>query len=144
MTDKKEREILYIGLKMVNGSKEELISRIEDFLEVNKDARVYCDHVTLEFKPAEDSEILKWVKENEGRTIKVLAEKYGIDINECGEVCAFGILFDEDVPCRNEIPHVTLTCTGNRKPVESNNIKEKEWKEIIPFELDTEVCIWYK
>lgn len=127
------RKILYVGVKLTDESKKLL----DDYIPAVSEKK-YLDHMTSEFRPQEDSDILQWVLAHEGETIELKVSHYGFDVSERGNVWALGV--KTEAPSKNKRKHITIATSGTRKPVESNHITE--WYPIDGPVLEGVVCVW--
>lgn len=130
-------KVLYIGLQLTEESREELLSHFE----LDESKKIFADHVTLEFAPREDSEVLKWASEHEGEEETILVTKHGTMITMSDKVTAVGV--EITAPCKNAQPHITVYTEGGMRPKDSNRISDwVPYKE--PFTLVGKVKLYKK
>lgn len=115
----KQSDILYTAVVLDNGSKNALLSRVED--EIPTDWTIIAHHMTITFaKPLP-------TKEDLGKEVMLTVNELGMsDMAMAVKVSGY--------PSNNEIPHITIAVNPNGgKPVMSNDITN--WVKIKPFNV---------
>jgi len=115
----KESDILYTAVVLDNGSRNALLSRVED--EIPTDWSIIAHHMTITFaKPLPN-------KEDLGKDVTLTVTDLGIsDMAMAVKVSGY--------PSNNENPHITIAINPNGgKPVMSNNITN--WVKVKPFNI---------
>jgi hypothetical protein len=123
-----QSDILYTAVVLDNGSRNALLSRVED--EIPSDWSVIAHHMTITFsKPLP-------TKEDLGKEVMLTVTDLGLsDIAMAVKVSGY--------PSNNEIPHITIAVNPNGgKPVMSNNITN--WVKIKPFNINGKVTEFKK
>ncbi len=121
------KEVIYTGIFLTEESKAILLKQFSNI--VNSDWKFYADHLTLGFgEMAFIGEVNTFYQENEGKKIKLIANKLGLSDK------AMAISVIGNFKCSNKIPHITIAISPNGKPVHSNYIEN--WTEIKPIELE--------
>jgi predicted kinase len=124
----KESDILYTAVVLDNGSRNALLSRVED--EIPSDWGVIAHHMTITFaKPLPN-------KEDLGKEVTLTVTDLGLsDMAMAVKVSGY--------PSNNEIPHITIAVNPNGgKPVMSNAITN--WVKIKPFNVSGKVTEFKK
>ena len=78
-----------------------------------------------------------WLLKNEGKQFPLTI----IAIGKSEKACALQVEMD-DIPCSNNLRHITVSVAPNGKPVDSNNILD--WHNIKPFTILTTIKIYKK
>lgn len=125
-------DFVYIGLFLTEESR----NKLYDIFTIPLNSKVYMEHCTLLFKRTQmehknaqrviDTYIKQLKNKNHEQTIIITAIGYS------EKAIAFKV--NPNVPCCNEIPHITLCTLNEGKPFDSNDITE--WKP-----LDTPIKI---
>lgn len=120
------RDFVYIGLFLTNESKE----RLKELIDIPFESKVYMEHCTLLFKNTQiehknaqrviDAYIKQLKNKEHKQTIIITAIGYN------DKVIAFKV--NPNVPCCNEVPHITICTMNGGKPVDSNDINE--WHQL--------------
>ncbi len=119
----KETDILYSAVVLDNGSRNALLSRVED--EIPQDWKVIAHHMTIVFgKPVPN-------KEDLGKDVNLTVTELGLsDMAMAVRV--------EGYPSKNDIPHITIAINPNGgTPAMSKEITK--WKKIKPFVVSGKV-----
>ena len=79
-----------------------------------------------------------WAIQFEGKVFEVYAYEYGVSDK------AFAVKLETNIPCANEIKHITVMINPDNggKPVDSNNIKD--WKKMPVITLSGYVKFNFK
>lgn len=119
----KETDILYSAVVLDNGSKNALLSRVED--EIPQGWKIIAHHMTIAFaKPVPN-------KEDLGKVVNLTVTELGLSD------MAMAVRVD-GYSSKNEIPHITVAINPDGgKPVMSNEITK--WRKIKPFVVSGEV-----
>ncbi|TXG80029.1 MAG: hypothetical protein E6R13_08815 [Spirochaetes bacterium] len=119
----KETDILYSAVVLDNGSKNALLSRVED--EIPQGWTIIAHHMTIAFgKPVPN-------KEDLGKVVNLTVTELGLSD------MAMAVRVD-GYSSKNEIPHITVAINPDGgKPVMSNEITK--WRKIKPFVVSGEV-----
>ena len=100
--------------------------------------RFYAHHMTIHFGARTLSKYTEdWLLKNEGKQFPLTI----IAIGKSEKACALQVEMD-DIPCSNNIRHITVSVAPNGKPVDSNNILD--WHNIKPFTILTTIKIYKK
>lgn len=99
-------KVVYIGIFV---SKEQLVELFPPMFE-----KVQCDHVTLAFSPSQ---------EEVSFFTPLLGKEVDISVHEMvwDEKCQ-AVRAEVTVPCRNPVPHITISHRTDVKPVYSNEL----------------------
>ena len=119
----KETDILYSAVVLDNGSKNSLLSRVED--EIPEGWKIIAHHMTIVFgKPVPN-------KEDLGKNVNLTVTELGLsDMAMAVRV--------EGYPTKNNIPHITVAINPDgATPSMSNEITK--WRKIKPFAVSGEV-----
>ena len=117
---------MYVSIDLDNDSRLKLKSFAEAY--VNDAFGVYgtyiCHHCTVAHISNLDNDTLEWCFDHEGEKFNMFVDRIGIS----DLACAVAVDFDDDVPCKQNYPHVTVAVNAckNGKPVDSNYITEFE------------------
>ena len=84
-----------------------------------------CDHLTLAFKPTEDE--LGALPIGEMATIRVLGRAHDTEIQAL--FCAVSL------PCKNEYPHITISCAAGINAKQSNVLLEHGHESLVETRL---------
>lgn len=103
---------IYVGAFISEASKAYLLERIPP---VHKS--VFGDHVTLVYMPTDEQLSLFSL----GADLLVMVESIAFD----GKGQAVLIKTPRDILCKNENPHITISCAEGVKPVYSNELLKK-------------------
>lgn len=130
--------LLYTSLVLTEESKRLLLDEVMKFAPKWENGRIIAEHHTIAFHTNMIDEILDWCMENEGKMFRVFAYEYGVSDK------AFAVKLETDIPCANEIKHITVMTNPDNggKPVDSNNIKD--WKEMPVITLSGYVKFNFK
>lgn len=130
--------LLYTSLVLTEESKRLLLDEVMKFAPKWENGRIIAEHHTIAFHTNMTDEILDWCMENEGKMFRVFAYEYGVSDK------AFAVKLETDIPCANEIKHITVMTNPDNggKPVDSNNIKD--WKEMPVITLSGYVKFNFK
>lgn len=126
----------YYGLFLNEETRKNIKEKVKLFnlfdINYNNFDKIYIDHCTLlhsSKNTVENKDILNFCENN-------LNKRFKIKINGIGnsdKASAFRIDLG-DIPCANEIPHITIGTKNGGKPVDSNLIPF--WVSIEPFEIE--------
>ena len=115
-------DFVYIGLFLTEESRNKLF----DIFTIPLESKVYLEHCTLLFKRTQighknaqgviDAYINQLYKKNNKETLIVTAIGYSDK--------AIALKVNINVPCCNDIPHITLCTLNGGKPSDSNSITE--------------------
>ena len=126
----------YYGLFLNEETRKNIKEKVKLFnlFEINYNSfdKLYIDHCTLlhcSKNTAENKDILNFCENN-------LNKRFKIKINGIGnsdKASAFRIDLG-NIPCANEIPHITIGTKNGGKPVDSNLIPF--WVSVKPLEIE--------
>ena len=131
-------DVLYISLVLDKESRMRLIEKTKQYSPDWKNGNVIAEHHTIAFFTSLTEDIYDWAVQFEGKVFEVHAYEYGVSDK------AFAVKLETDIPCANEIKHITVMTNPDNggKPVDSNNIKD--WKEMPVITLSGYVKFNFK
>ena len=89
---------------------------------VPKDWRIYCDHCTLIHHSCENQTIVPFLDAFLGTRVRFFIVAIGKSEN--------AIAYKVSLPSMNETAHITVAVAPGHKPVESNDIKNWDFRNI--------------
>lgn len=99
--------------------------------------RFYGHHMTIHYGlstlPKSTEE---WLLANEGKEYSLTV----IAVGKSDKAIAVEVAADGDIPCSNNLRHITVSVAPNGRPVDSNNITE--WRYIKPFRIKSKITIY--
>ena len=100
--------------------------------------KFYAHHMTIHFGARTLPQYIEdWLLKNEGKQFPLTI----IAIGKSEKACALQVEMD-DIPCSNNLRHITVSVAPNGKPVDSNKILD--WYNIKPFTILTTIKIYKK
>lgn len=120
-------DFIYIGLFLTEESR----NKLYNIFPVPLDGKVYMDHCTLLFKRTQMSH------KNAPKVIDAYINQLNNKNHSCETMVITAIGYSDkaiavkvnlNVPCCNDIPHITLCTLNGGKPFDSNNITE--WRNL--------------
>lgn len=100
--------------------------------------KFYAHHMTIHFGARTLPKYIEdWLLLNEGKEFTLTVIALGVS----DKACAVQVKID-DIPCSNNLRHITISVAPNGKPVDSNNILD--WHNIQPFTVLTTIKIYKK
>ena len=117
---------IYYGVFFNQVTKDFLIERAKEIVDIPKDWKLYGDHMTIIFNDRNEKKV-----EHANALDGVLGTYQQLRITSIGiseEAIAFGV---SNYKTQNEHSHITIAVAPGSKPVKSNEIKN--WTPIIGF-----------
>lgn len=109
---------IYVGLFLVNKSRDLLSNLIEVSKGIELYDRVYLDHVTLKYKPREVD--MDHYGPIIGRRYRIKVDRLVYD--EKAQVIPVDRLDLGNLVSDNQVPHITVACSNGVQPVYSNEL----------------------
>ncbi len=119
------RDTIFSAILLDEGSKKALFDRFPP-----KFKDVQDGHITLQFRP-------KTLPDNLGQLVNFTVYGYAKD-NKADAVSVK--LYD--VESNNPIPHITLSVNENVKPVYSNELLDRGYEAVEPFDLNGQIAVF--
>lgn len=132
------KDFEYYGLFLGTDNKNMLMNTLTDNIDYNIALgvadRIFIDHCTLLHKSQLNSNenLQTYLESNLGKSMSIRLVAVGIS----DKAMAFKVEGVDNI-CANEVPHITIATFRGGNPVDSNNITE--WKDIIPFVIETKL-----
>lgn len=132
------KDFEYYGLFLGTDNKNMLMDTLTDNIDYNIALgvadRIFIDHCTLLHKSQLNSNenLQSYLESNLGKSMSIRLVAVGIS----DKAMAFKVEGVDNI-CANEVPHITIATFRGGNPVDSNNITE--WKDIIPFVIETKL-----
>lgn len=104
---------LYIGIFLTEASKKKLLDRFPSIFK-----KIHADHITLEFKP-EDDTVEKFLS-LAGTEAQIRVIGYALDSK--AEAVMVDVPSEAEKFSHNVYPHITLSCDEGTAPVYSNEL----------------------
>ena len=115
-------DFVYIGLFLTNESR----NKLNEIIDIPLESKVYMEHCTLLFKNTQiEHKNAQRVVDAYIKQLKCKGHTQTMVINAIGysdKAIAFKV--NPNVPCCNDIPHITICTMNDGKPVDSNNITD--------------------
>lgn len=130
---------IYFGVFLDDNESERLYNIVESLpgIKIPSDWKKYAHHMTIIFNNKTDV-AQAWAK----TTLQRMGEDVCLTVTHVG-------VSDKSIAVRvsgemsaNSIPHITIACSPNGKPVDSNKITN--WREIDPFKIDGVISVFAK
>lgn len=119
-------DFVYIGLFLTEESR----NKLYDIFTIPLESKVYMEHCTLLFKRTQmehknaqkviDAYVNQLNKKNHNVTLIITAIGYSDKV--------IAVKVNPNVPCCNDVPHITLCTLNDGKPSDSNNITK--WRNL--------------
>lgn len=125
--EKIPKNIIYGGIFFEEDFFTNILSLIDNKI-IEEFKQISDPHITLFFNGRETTQkmkqVFKWCLENENNKINITITEI-IMSKENNLICA-KVIFNEEIPCCNENPHITLFLKNDVLPVFSNTVLENE------------------
>ena len=137
-TNKTKDDVLYVSLFLDEKSREKLLDHAMTYAPEWENSKIIAEHHTIAFYTALTEEIYDWCKKNEGKSFNVYAYEYGISDK------AFAVKLYTDIPCANEIKHITVMINPDNGGVAVDSNYITDWYNMPLLPLSGNVKFIYK